>query len=57
MNNIDQWELERQRAWVAFAMGYRFNGFNDDSEDASEFADEMLEEWQSRFPKPQEKSE
>ena len=45
---LETWELERQRAWTAFmAASMDVQGFN------RGLADDVLLEWEKRFPKPE----
>lgn len=45
----ENWNLERMRAWVMFAMARKAQ-----PPSAAREADELIEEWEKRFPKPQE---
>jgi len=45
-----EWEIERQKAWVAFAgIGYRGTASYNAAASA---ADEFLKQWETRFPRP-----
>lgn len=48
--SIVEWEIERQKAWVAFAgIGFRVTA---SYHAAALTADEFLKQWETRFPCP-----
>lgn len=49
---LPEWNLERQRAWTAIYVG-RYVEYPS-AVIAGEVADQAMEEWEKRFPKPEE---